>query len=302
MKKVPLFLLAGMTLLFSCSKNDDNATDPTQEAAAKLQKDIQGKWLFSTDIVIGRKAIRAVNYTNRSMFGRPTHEEVTVNSVNGTTSSMPGFIEFNSDSTYIIFDENGQVYTGKFESKTGDSIVLSGIGSLSGISISGSTLNFKLFYQKDNKTITITSNKAPEVPASDRTTLLCQHAWYIADEASGADWIGETGVEFDEQGNETVYTIDSVGFIMSKSGTYLVQEFGSGKLRAARMANWKWHSTKADYIAYSWEDGVFDEENHRAQIAELTATKLKIVEGYDEDGDGIDDEVDTWILKPAGSK
>lgn len=301
MKKIPLFLLAGMTLLFSCSKNDDDpAPDPDKEAAQKLQKDVQGKWLFSTDIVIGRVAASTQGKKpQRSLLGRSLPQQVEPNGTTGTTGDVPGFIEFTSDSTYIIYDENEKVYTGKFEAKSGDSIVLSGIGYLTNISITSDKMNFKLYYTAGNKTITITSNKAAAIPADNRTTLLSKSPWYITKEESGADWIGSEEYEYDGNGNPTPYTIDSVTFLMSNNGTYLVQIFSGGKVKEASMANWKWHSTKANAFVYAWDGEPFDEERNDVDITELTAERLKLTESYDSDGDDIEDTTDKWVLKPA---
>lgn len=305
MKQIPLFLLAGMTLLFSCSKNDDDpiVTDPVKEAAEKLQAAVQGKWLFGTDISLGRIASGAHGKKSaKSLLGRPLPQQVETNGTtgtSGTTGDVAGFIEFTSDSTYIIYDENQKVYTGKFEAKSGDSIVLSGIGYLTGISITSDKMNFKLYYVAGNKTITITSNKAAAIPADDRTKLLSKGPWYITTEESGTELIGSEDWELDENGNEVSYIVDSVTFLMSNNGTYLVQFFSGRKLKEADMANWKWHSTKSDRFVYAWDNEPFDEEDNDVQINELTANSLKITEGWDSNGDGIEDEFSKWVLKPA---
>jgi hypothetical protein len=306
MKKIPLFLLAGMTLLFSCSKNDDDPVTPpdtTKEEAQKLQKDVQGKWLFNTDIELGRKAISSEGRkSQRSLMGRALPQQVETNGTAGTTGvtgDVPGFIEFTSDSSYIIYDENQQVYTGKFEAKSGDSIVLSGIGYLTGITINNGKMDFKLFYSATSKTITIATNKAAAIPVDDRTTLLTKGPWYITKEESGADMIGSEEWEIDGNGQEVSYIIDSVSFLISNNGTYLVQIFSGKKLKNASMANWKWHSKQADKFVYAWDNEPFDEENNDIQITELTATSLKVTEAWDSNGDGIDDTTDKWVLKPA---
>lgn len=304
MKKIPLFLLAGMTLLFSCSKNNDDTTPPSgNEAAKKLQQDVQGKWLFSTDVQLGRKAIsHQGRQFQRSLLGRPLPQQVETNGTTGTTGvagDVPGFIEFTSDSTYIIYDENQKVYTGKFEAKSGDSIVLSGIGYLTGIKITDGKMDFKLFYTAGNKTITIAANKAAAIPADNRTALLCKGPWYLTKEANGADIIGVEDWEIDENGNEVSYIVDSLSFLMSNNGTYLVQTFSGGKLKEANMANWKWHSTQSDRFVYAWDNEPFDEEDDDVQINELTAERLKFTEGWDGNDDGIEDSFETWVLKPA---
>lgn len=304
MKKFYLFLLAGMTLLFSCSKNDDNPlTDPINEAAQKLQKDVQGKWLFSSDISIGRVSVGSQGKKSAiSLLGRHLPLQVEPNGTagtNGTLGDVPGFIEFTSDSSYIIYDENQKVYTGKFEAGSGDSIVLKGIGYLTNIVINGEVMNFKLYYAAGNKTITITSNKAAAIPADNRTSVLCKGSWYITPEESGAEILGSEDYELDDNGEPIWYTVDSATFTISTNGTYLIQTFSAGKLKVADMANWKWHSTKSDRFVYAWDNEPFDEENNDVLINELTATSLKLTESYDSNGDGIDDEFSKWVMKPA---
>lgn len=304
MKKIPLLLLAGMTLLFACSKNDDDgpAPDPNKEAAEKLQKEVQGKWLFGADVVLGgRQVVPAGSKTLRSLMGRPQSQQVTPNGTNGTTGTngvIQGFIEFAADSTFIIYDVNERVYTGKFEAKSADSIVLSGIGYLTGIKITGDKLDFKLFYNATSKTITIATNKTVAIPANDRAALMCKGPWYITKEESGADWIGQEEEGWDENGNPAPYIVDSVTFLMSPNGTYLIQVFSGDKLKEANMANWTWHPSKPDRFLYEWDNGPFDEDND-VQITELTANILKLTEGWDEDGDDVDDTFEKWVLKPV---
>lgn len=297
MKKIPLFLLAGMTLLFSCSKNDDAApADPTLEAAKKLQKNIQGKWVIDGPLVLGRK-VQPEAAGKRSLFGKARPQEVETNGTTGTNGGATAFIEFAADSTYILYDNNGQLVTGKFEAKSGDSIVLIGIGNLTGISVTGDKLGFKLFYNATSKTIAIVSNKMPVPPANDRAALLCR-TWKLTSEASGADIIGAEYTLYDENDKPYTITIDSAAFTISTNGTYLIQEFYTGKLWEARMANWTWHPSKSDYFLYSWEPGEFDEDND-VHITALTASVLKLSEGWDENGDGIDDHFENWVLQPA---
>lgn len=300
MKRIPLFLLAGMTLLFACSKSNDDppATDPTKEAAAKLQKDVQGKWHIDGNINVGRVAQPQRATVLRTLTGRVKPQQVQTNGTSGTDAPpMKAFIEFNSDSTYIIFDDNQKVYTGKFEAKTGDSISLAGFGYLTGIAIESSKLTFKLHYSATSKTISITSNKAEPVKANDRTTLFCQHPWYVTTEADGAEMLNYEDWEYVD-GKEVSYIVDSITITMSKNGTYLIQQFSKSKLKRAEMARWQWHSTKADHFAYNWDDRDFDEENNVVQITELTSSVLKVIEKGDDNGDGIV-ETSQLVLRPA---
>ncbi len=86
----------------------------------------------------------------------------------------------------------------------------------------------------------------------------------------------------DPDGNE-MHPVDRVTFLLSPSGTYLVQFFSANKLIRAEVANWKWHHTDADKFVYWWEEepSSTEEDDFSIVITRLTSTLLEIDEKYE---------------------
>lgn len=291
MKKICILMMAAMPLFFACKKsNNDGQNNGTDPAAKKLQADVVGKWqipnlsltvptAFHNGIVTRSTSAKFPGLKNAK-----THN-ITVDGIKpaGGGGSGIGYIEFLSDSTYMIYDSEGNFTQGKFNALTGDSISLSNFGSLGGIKLGNSTLDFKLHYSGSSTTVTISANKAPAVASDSRTALLCR-SWYLTNADAGGDIIGSTDSYYNPATQQDeYYTIDSLTFVITTSGTYIVQQFNKGILKNADVANWKWHSTQTDRFVYYWDDEPFDEAHDYVIIRQNTTTILKLSEIDEED-------------------
>ena len=285
MKKISILMMAAMPLFFACKKsNNDGQNNGPDPAAKKLQADIVGKWQIPSLSLTGPTAFhngivtRSTNHLGLKTFTKP--HNITVNGIQpaGGGGLGAGYIEFLSDSTYMIYDSQGNFTQGKFNALTGDSISLSNFGSLGGIKLGSSTLDFKLHYSAGSGTVTISANKAPAVASDSRTALLCR-SWYLTNADAGGDIIGSTDSYYNPATQQYEdYTIDSLTFVITTSGTYIVQQFNKGTLKNADVANWKWHSTQSDRFVYYWDNDPIDEAHDYVIIRENTKTILKLSE------------------------
>ena len=305
-----MLLMAVTPLFYSCSKSngDNEDKDAARKAAAKkLQTDVTGKW-YTPDIsltspsafhnaIVTRPYHSLKSLTRLRTATTPRNVEVTGLTPAGGGGTNTAYIEFLSDSTYMIYDSEGHFSQGKFNAVAGDSISLGTFGSLGGIKLADGKLDFKLYYAAGSKSVTLSANKAPAVSTDSRTALLC-HPWYLTKEDYGGTLIGSE----DEYYNETTqqyeaYTIDSLSFVITTSGTYIVQTFQKGVLKTADVANWKWHSSIANRFVYYWDDQPFDEANDFVVIRENTTAVLKLSE-FEDDGNQGTNEL-KYTLLPA---
>lgn len=295
MRKFYAIVIALSVILLSCSKKNDSTPDPNPDPAAvaaaakKLHADVQGKWTFGGMVLPLRVGVKATKGT----WLNPNNGTSQTARSQDTGPIKTGFIEFLSDSTYIIYDSENNYFTGKFEAKDGTTISLANLGTLSGINFTQEKINFKLTYTANSKSITVTGNKAKDIPAGDRAKLLGRK-WYLTHEEDGNQILNQETDIYNEEGTVTgTFILDSLNFLMSPSGTYVVQMFEKKVLKTAQMANWKWHSTKTDRFVYWWYDEPVDEEKDVIILRELTQDVFKATE-YDEDMTEM-----KWLLKPV---
>ncbi|MFT3750836.1 MAG: hypothetical protein QM768_21160 [Agriterribacter sp.] len=243
------------TAFFSCKKDGGTITDPGETIS--LYKTIAGKWNI------------------HSLSGR-IKDVHTANKIQDTDDLTS--IEFLNDSTYIVVTGDLDVFTGSFKVTDSTSITLTGFGALSEIKIANEKINFKLFYNGNN--ITITANKADEIADSDNTRLLCRR-WLLTQQEDGA------GAYLDSD------NADKITVIFSSSGTYLVQYLYKDALISADIANWEWHATQSNTFLYWWENDV--NSKSPVVINELTKSVLKITETYTDDSETYSEK---YILTP----
>jgi hypothetical protein len=221
-------------LVASCTEEDHVIPDPVgPDGKEELQKDILGKWIVETRT--------------------------------GKTTAENAFLEFLSDSTYIVYGIADTLAVGEFKATSGNEISLVSFGSLSEIKFANDKISFKLAYA--GKTVTITAGKSGVINPSDKTRLLTR-SWSLTTEEDGSQLINEaTGV-------------DKVTVLFTPSQTYLVQFFSKGKLVEGGMNNWEWHGSDPNRFVY-WEDGQAVKEGNYGTIHELTETRLKVTDNAD---------------------
>lgn len=276
MKKTTLYFtgfFAVCTLLFTaCSKNNDPKPDiddtenPTNTITAEqLRENIIGKWTIEGN---------GLNIAPSSIKPRLTasaHNRLTSNIIAGTngTAATSAFIEFLEDGTFIILDSNGNVSTGDYTAKDGQTIDLSGFGSIKDIKFDADNINFVIYF--DNKTLTIKAKKSAVIPASDKTTLLCR-TWELEHRIKGWDEIPTAGV------TKSLLTF-------SKSGTFLARFYNNkGEVVMTATEYWKWHPTDANRIwnwSADWAEEIeatdkYDDFAVSISVLQLTQTKFEM--------------------------
>jgi hypothetical protein len=244
MKRLLSFLFSLLLLAFinGCSK--DNSIEPKQETDAeksKLYTSVIGKWVLET-------------------------------SPNQRTTSENAFLEFLSDSTYIVYNISETLVQGNFNATSGTSISLENFGTLSDIKFTRNKIGFKLTYS--NKTLTVSASKAAAVDATGQTQLL-SHLWSLTVDEDGKEILGNTNNNWDKE-------ITKATLRFTAAGSYITCLYSGDELLYADVFNWKWHSTKSDRIVYWSESEPVNEEVNVSIIRELTATTLKVSD-YGED-------------------
>lgn len=249
MKHFPPFLFSLFLLIFISGCSKDNSIEPEQDTDTKkteLQKAILGKWVVAT-------------------------------SSSQRTMSENAFLEFLSDSTYIVYNLTETLVQGKFNATSGTNISLENFGTLNEIKFTQNKIDFKLIYS--NKTLAISANKTAVASATDKTMMLT-HLWSLTSDESGSIVLGNTNNNWNK-----IITKFTVRF--SPSGSYIASIYNNDEIIYAEVANWKWHSTKSDRVVYwSGNDAILEEENYTI-IRELTETNLKTLE-FSEDENGIE--------------
>ncbi len=276
-----LFLatLSASLFFIACSKKGSGTEEnPQDPAIAQLYKTIQGKWEFDVPTSLGRKEKQTSTSKRFSTFLLPVVDQSFVVKRGG--DAVNGFIEFLSDSTFILSDEEMNVFTGRFTVKDGATISLAGFGEISEIKFTQNVINFIVSYSSPNKKITIKANKAAAITLDDKTKMLTRN-WLLTDEKDGKE-IYDEGIETNPDGNE-MQPVDKVTLLLSSSGTYLVQFFYANKLISAEVANWKWHRTDANKFVYWWEEEPTsqEEDDFSITVVRLTNSLLETSERYE---------------------
>lgn len=284
MKTTTQFLMM-MSVLFltlaGCSKDDDNNIDEPDDGrtAEQLTQEILGKWTFGDDLSFEARGIPTSNplakARTRSVLSKSRILAGTPDIIAGGTATGvigAGFIEFLADGTFFILDADGNLFTGNYTATNGETIDLSGFGSITDITFADGRIDFVLRYVNAGQTRTfeIRANKAAEIPASERTSLICR-TWEL--ERIVAGWDG-----FENSG------ISKVTVTFSPSGTYVFQFFeGNGGLIAADVEYWKWHPTDANkFLSWAAADTepTSNYDDYSVNILELTASQLEIASYY----------------------
>jgi len=240
-----LVVFFGLTVFVSCKKNDDSTGNPPPTDSPSLYETAVGKWEVT------------------SISGR-SQQPITSSKVQDDPSVTS--IEFLSDSTYIVEMSDSTVTTGSFTVTDSTSITLGNFGNLTQIKITGEKINFQITY--DGSTLSVSANKAAEIPDSDKTKLLCR-TWLLTHELSG------DSAYLDEDG------VDKITILFSNTGTYLTQYLKQGVVIDAQMAHWKWHPTIPDAIVDLAGDDTSDD--NYLLITELTNSSFKFSYTWEDD-------------------
>lgn len=300
---ISVLTMTACWMLHVCLMNNDPDPKKPSQAAIELQKNIQGKWLFPGFSLEG-VGVPGAAYKNVSHsfmpLGNSFHLQLNGTIVDGGARAKSprngiGFIEFLGDSTYLIYDEAGRFVTGTFRAKTGDSIALDSLGSLSNISMADGKLRLKICYAGSRMARFFTGNKEAPLPSEERTTSICRK-WFLTAEGNGRDVLGES-LYMNESGQLITFIQDSIACLFTPSGTFILQRFAQGQLKSAGVCNWCWQSGQSNRFVYYRYNSPIDEE-HSTECRELNGSVLKMLELADEDDDGLDEQWN-WVLKPT---
>ena len=285
MRTTQFLVMALSALVFAfagCSKdNDDNGIPDNSLTAEQLKAEILGKWTFTSGISL--QSGLAKQSTKKPRFAG-LRNNIAEAPRQGATS---GFIEFLADGTFFILDAQGNFFAGDYTTKAGQVIDLSDFGSIKEIRIKDGGLDCTITYTRlgQNHTLEIHADKAADIPAGERTTLLCR-TWEV--ERIIAGW------DEQELAQEGVTRITAT---FSPSGTYVFRFFrANGDLVLAEAEYWKWHPTDTNrFVYWTTEDvGQIDNDENAVRILKLTQSQLEVA-SYD------GDDVNTHLVFKASN-
>jgi hypothetical protein len=287
MKRILFLALLGLVAagaMTSCSNDDEKNDDNNNRIST-----ISAKW----EVADASSPYASFEFCNDGSY-------IVVNRIDASISSKSSSVR----ATNFLFQNpkltktgNGQVQAVPLASNlspihygtysiNGNTITLSGFGLLEIISVTEEEFNFSFTLEKTGVAETYRANKVVlAISASSRTETFCK-TWKLNKIS-----IDETLVpENDKAFYELIYgenwkeiaiaefenSFKGLIVLFSKAGTYLVlydEEAG--------LAEWKWANKEETAIYYSWDNWQdLDYEEHIVPIIELTATSLKIVEGF----------------------
>ena len=213
---------------------------------------------------------------------KETLEKATISAkwIVSNSSDYESF-EFNESGNYIVVintttkSTNDQVVLfGTYEIIDDKTIILTNFGTITISDINENSISFSLNLASDpDNKIVIKASKQDEIESSTKTDLLCR-TWEMVT----------------ENGEPVAGTDMDLIVLFSKAGTYFVSFANPEDESDGGLAQWMWKDEAETQLLYSWdEEPNWDEENY-AEISELAANTLKIVE-----------DEDTWVLQPVSN-
>ncbi len=269
--------LMALMILASCSKKDAQP-DPAEsgEAITKLQKDILGKWVF-TNTVFPKTS--GTNGQASTSVGNVLQSKGKLATTSNTANviAKTGFIEFLKNNTYLIYDAEGNYFTGTFNVRDGQTIDLAEFGTINEIKFTQEKIDFIANYTAQNKKLIISANRAVSIPLTDKTTLLTGKIWSVTGEEKGQETFFNAPIDIQNPKDGSILMtswVDKITFLFSSSGTYSIHFYYKNKLLAVNMFNWKWHSTDANKLVYWGYSETVDEDQFEV-IREITKDVLR---------------------------
>nr|WP_121271678.1 hypothetical protein [Pedobacter schmidteae] len=269
--------LVASVMLASCSKKDAQpGPDKSREAITKLQKDILGKWVFSNTVF--PKTSAAKGQANARVGDvLPSAGKFARTSYTANVVAKTGFIEFLKNNTYLVYDADGNYFTGTFDVRDGQTIDLAGFGTINEIKFTQEKIDFIVNYTAQNKKLTISANRAVSIPLTERTELLTGKIWSVTGEEKGQATFFNAPIDIQNSQDGSILLtswVDKITFLFSSSGTYSIHFYYQNKLLAVNMFNWKWHSTDANKLVYWGYSETVDEDQFEV-IREITKDVLR---------------------------
>ena len=167
----------------------------------------------------------------------------------------------------------------------GNTIILSGFGTINIISITAEEFCFSFVLESTGKEWNYVATTEDQGQTSSRTEMLCR-TWklnkvvfdesFIPEELKeylkkeyGANWKAEIEKEYNEELAGSI-------ILFSKAGTYLI--LYQGEDEEAGLSEWKWANKEETAIYYSWDNWKDDWEDNIVSIKDLKSTSLKMQE------------------------
>jgi len=233
------------------STNDNNGADTKKAISEKWEisdnNSPYSSFEFTTDnVYIVTENINHVSnkiHNSRSVLAKNSDENLTIRFSEVRAATPTG-------------SNLSPIHTGKYRID-GDNIILEGFGMLNIISLTAEEFIFSFKLENSGNAYEYHAEKAVNtVNESSRTDMLCRFWKFV--KVSNPDYKHQIGY----------------GVLFSKAGTYLV----TYKDGSAGLSEWKWANKEETIIQYSWNNWQY---YGTAQISELTATKLKLIDHFD---------------------
>lgn len=177
--------------------------------------------------------------------------------------------EFNESGNYLVVKNSAKKSTsevivlfGTYEIIDKKTIVLSDFGKIVITEINDNAISFSIYLDSNpNTKILINATKQEEMNKSTKTELLCR-TWEM--------------VTID--GEPVAGTDMELTVLFSAAGTYFVSYANPTEDGDGGLALWAWKDANENILCYSWEGELTCNGDNEVVVAELTATKVKIIE------------------------
>lgn len=243
-------MFAATAMIASCSKNDYRPeTDPVP-TREDLKISLTGKWAVPSGVI---SPLIPTSTSTEAAGGAQTDEAGPV--------TVPTYVEFFSDSTFLLVYENHIMRYGSYTTKSADSLNIEFFGSAGGIRIKDNKLEFRFTEEYSKKVANITATKQGVVGTDERTGNISRK-WYMQKEEGYREYYSEI--------------IDSVNIRYSNYGTVLAEYYAGTVRQETVLRQWQWVSNGTKLI---WTDPASPgSEPVQITVRELGKTVLKTTE------------------------
>lgn len=262
-RSIPIALSIGMLLFNSCTKTnevtpEDNEEKTNEEIA--FEDSMLGLWTFN-NISFQKKSTQSLQL-NKSM-NSPSSNPIKLGVTVIVDNSKMCLMEFLGNRTYLVYDSDKNIFTGKFEAINENTLELIDFGTVTKIETSDYLNKINIKLKSSGETIAFHGGifQSRTILIGSKNDQLCVNTWNLSDEEDGKTLLNEA-------------SIDKLLVNFSVYGSYKEKRFKNNKLTDFKVKSWLFHYTDENII---WFQSALPNEED-ITIRELTKNVLKIQE------------------------
>jgi hypothetical protein len=274
-RSIPIALSIGMLLFNSCTKTNEvipeDNEEKTEEVIPPGKKEKTNEEIAFEDSMLGLWTFNNISFQKKSTQSLQLNKSMNSPSSNpiklGVTvivdNSKMCLMEFLGNRTYLIYDSDKNIFTGKFEAINENTLELIDFGTVTKIETSDYLNKVNIKLKSSGETIAFHGGifQSRTILIGSKNDQLCVNTWNLSDEEDGKTLLNEA-------------SIDKLLVNFSVYGSYQEKRFKNNKLTDFKVKNWLFHYIDENIILFQW--ALPNEED--ITIRELTKNVLKIQE------------------------